>query len=80
MGDAYGKPKTQGCSLRPFVMKPTEVIATYTYTEAFTQNRVGYASTLSLVGPSRPPRPLRDGRWWPRGRCERRRSQGRGAQ
>ncbi|MFT4038151.1 MAG: sugar ABC transporter permease [Thermomicrobiales bacterium] len=27
----------------------TEVIATYTYKEAFTQNRVGYASTLSLV-------------------------------
>jgi ABC-type sugar transport system permease subunit len=27
----------------------TEVIATYTYTEAFTQNRVGYAATLSLV-------------------------------
>jgi ABC-type sugar transport system permease subunit len=27
----------------------TEVIGTYTYTEAFTQNRVGYAATLSLV-------------------------------
>ena len=27
----------------------TEVIATYTYKEAFTQNNVGYASTLSLV-------------------------------
>ena len=27
----------------------TEVIATYTYFEAFTQNRVGYAATLSLV-------------------------------
>ena len=27
----------------------TEVIATYTYSEAFTQNRVGYAATLSLV-------------------------------
>jgi ABC-type sugar transport system permease subunit len=27
----------------------TEVIATYTYKEAFTQNRIGYASTLSLV-------------------------------
>jgi ABC-type sugar transport system permease subunit len=27
----------------------TELIATYTYSEAFTQNRVGYASTLSLV-------------------------------
>ncbi len=27
----------------------TEVIATLTYTEAFTQNRVGYASALSLV-------------------------------
>lgn len=27
----------------------TEVIATYTYTQAFTQNRVGYAATLSLV-------------------------------
>src|SRR5215211_8662929 len=27
----------------------TEVIATYTYKEAFVQNRVGYASTLSLV-------------------------------
>ncbi len=27
----------------------TEVIATYTYKEAFTQNRVGYAATLSLV-------------------------------
>ena len=27
----------------------TEVIATLTYKEAFTQNRVGYASTLSLV-------------------------------
>ena len=27
----------------------SEVIATYTYTEAFTQNRVGYAATLSLV-------------------------------
>ena len=27
----------------------TEVIATYTYKEAFTQNHVGYASTLSLV-------------------------------
>lgn len=27
----------------------TEVIASYTYTEAFTQNRVGYAATLSLV-------------------------------
>ena len=27
----------------------TEVIATYTYDEAFTQNRIGYASTLSLV-------------------------------
>lgn len=29
--------------------RATEVIATYTYAEAFTQNRVGYASTLSLV-------------------------------
>ena len=27
----------------------TEVIATYAYSEAFTQNRVGYASTLTLV-------------------------------
>ena len=27
----------------------TEVIASYTYDEAFTQNRVGYAATLSLV-------------------------------
>ncbi len=27
----------------------TEVIATYTYKEAFTQNNVGYAATLSLV-------------------------------
>ena len=27
----------------------TEVIATYTYKEAFTQNNIGYASTLSLV-------------------------------
>jgi len=27
----------------------TEVIATYTYKEAFTQNHVGYASTLALV-------------------------------
>lgn len=27
----------------------TEVIATYAYSEAFTQNRVGYAATLSLV-------------------------------
>ena len=27
----------------------TEVIATYTYSEAFTQNRIGYAATLSLV-------------------------------
>lgn len=27
----------------------TEVIATYAYTEAFTQNHVGYASTLTLV-------------------------------
>lgn len=27
----------------------TEVIATYTYKEAFKQNHVGYASTLSLV-------------------------------
>jgi ABC-type sugar transport system permease subunit len=27
----------------------TEVIATYTYTEAFTQNRAGYSATLSLV-------------------------------
>jgi len=27
----------------------TEVIATYTYQEAFTQNRIGYAATLSLV-------------------------------
>lgn len=27
----------------------TELIATYTYKEAFTQNRVGYASSLSLV-------------------------------
>jgi len=27
----------------------TEVIATYTYEEAFTQNRVGYAATLSMV-------------------------------
>jgi ABC-type sugar transport system permease subunit len=27
----------------------TEVIATYTYAEAFTQNRVGFAATLSLV-------------------------------
>jgi ABC-type sugar transport system permease subunit len=27
----------------------TEVIGTYMYTEAFTQNRVGYAATLSLV-------------------------------
>jgi ABC-type sugar transport system permease subunit len=27
----------------------TEVIATYTYKEAFVQNRIGYASTLSLV-------------------------------
>ena len=27
----------------------TEVIATYTYTEAFTQNRVGYSATLSLI-------------------------------
>jgi ABC-type sugar transport system permease subunit len=27
----------------------TEVIAIYTYTEAFTQNNVGYASTLALV-------------------------------
>jgi ABC-type sugar transport system permease subunit len=25
------------------------VIATYAYTEAFTQNNVGYASTLTLV-------------------------------
>jgi ABC-type sugar transport system permease subunit len=29
--------------------RATEVIATYTYAEAFTQNRIGYASTLSLV-------------------------------
>lgn len=29
--------------------RATEVIATYTYSEAFTQNRIGYASTLSLV-------------------------------
>lgn len=27
----------------------TEVIATYTYSEAFIQNRIGYAATLSLV-------------------------------
>jgi ABC-type sugar transport system permease subunit len=27
----------------------TEVIGTYTYSEAFTQNRIGYAATLSLV-------------------------------
>ena len=27
----------------------TEVIATYTYSEAFTQNRVGYGATLSMV-------------------------------
>ncbi|HEU5432563.1 MAG TPA: sugar ABC transporter permease [Thermomicrobiales bacterium] len=27
----------------------TEVIASYTYKEAFTQNRIGYAATLSLV-------------------------------
>jgi ABC-type sugar transport system permease subunit len=27
----------------------TEVIGTYTYTQAFTQNRIGYAATLSLV-------------------------------
>jgi raffinose/stachyose/melibiose transport system permease protein len=27
----------------------TEVLATYTYKEAFTQNHVGYASTLSVV-------------------------------
>lgn len=27
----------------------TELIATYTYREAFTQNRIGYAATLSLV-------------------------------
>jgi ABC-type sugar transport system permease subunit len=27
----------------------TEVIGTYTYKEAFTQNRIGYAATLSLV-------------------------------
>jgi ABC-type sugar transport system permease subunit len=27
----------------------TEVIATYTYTEAFTQNRIGYSQTLSLI-------------------------------
>jgi raffinose/stachyose/melibiose transport system permease protein len=27
----------------------TEVIATYAYSEAFTQNNVGYASTLTLV-------------------------------
>jgi raffinose/stachyose/melibiose transport system permease protein len=27
----------------------TEVIATYTYKEAFTQNNFGYASTLALV-------------------------------
>lgn len=27
----------------------TEVIATYTYTEAFTQNRIGYSTTLSLI-------------------------------
>jgi ABC-type sugar transport system permease subunit len=27
----------------------TEVIATYTYKEAFTQNRVGYAASLSLI-------------------------------
>ena len=27
----------------------TEVIATYTYTEAFTQNRVGYGAALSMV-------------------------------
>lgn len=27
----------------------TEVIATYTYSEAFTQNRIGYAATLSMV-------------------------------
>jgi ABC-type sugar transport system permease subunit len=27
----------------------TEVIASYTYDEAFTQNRIGYAATLSLV-------------------------------
>jgi ABC-type sugar transport system permease subunit len=27
----------------------TEVIATYTYKEAFTQNHIGYASTLALV-------------------------------
>jgi ABC-type sugar transport system permease subunit len=29
--------------------RATEVIGTYTYSEAFTQNRVGYAATLSLV-------------------------------
>jgi ABC-type sugar transport system permease subunit len=27
----------------------TDVIATYAYSEAFTQNNVGYASTLTLV-------------------------------
>ena len=27
----------------------TELIATYTYKEAFTQNRTGYAASLSLV-------------------------------
>ena len=27
----------------------TELIATYTYKEAFTQNHIGYAATLSLV-------------------------------
>jgi ABC-type sugar transport system permease subunit len=27
----------------------TDVVGTYAYTEAFTQNRVGYASTLTLV-------------------------------
>lgn len=30
-------------------MNSTDVIATYTYEEAFTQNRVGYGATLSLV-------------------------------
>jgi len=31
------------------VNNSTEVIATYAYSQAFTLNRVGYASTLSLV-------------------------------
>ena len=50
-----GMPAFAQCSSYPYSLtngttaNATEVIATYTFEQAFTQNRVGYAATLSLV-------------------------------